>query len=376
MLHMPPEALTEHLKDLAEKLPLLYRPPQTLSLDDIGETASDRRSMDEEIGGQIALMPTMGGVFSNASRWCELLDARGYLNCTDEEAARGFGIKSEIFVERLRAVQDWIEPAGFFAHNLADCLTIQLRRLGLADSDAAFLLRHGREDLEHDRMDGFLRQQGWSRERLANALKTLRRLDPTPGYAFERTSFILPELEFTATDESVTCKVALDNLPHLALMEDIADFCDKRTCREARNIIQHLAERNDTLARIGNFLAAGQKDFLMGHAPSPAPLGLKEIAVAANLHVSTISRILSTRWARSDRRGLFRLSALLMRKLMNRAGESRMDYAYLEHAIRSAVDEGLKDAELARFLGIPRRTVAYHRLRLGIIRKRNDVKPE
>ena len=44
-----------------------------------------------------------------------------------------------------------------------------------------------------------------------------------------------------------------------------------------------------------------------------------------------------------------------------------LDYDTLEALLRDAQEKGLPDRRVAETLGLPRRTVTYHRLRLGLV---------
>ncbi len=371
LLHLPAGLLTEELTRIARELPLVVRAPVFAgNAPDLDAVSSALPSMDDAVAAQLALCPGLDGPFAATHAWCELLDRRGYLNGTMAEAASLFGVAGPAFEKNLRIVQDWVDPPGMFAADLADCLRIQLRRRGLEGSDADFLIERGKAMLEEGRTDDFLRAHAWPRERFDRALTVLRALDPNPGTAFAKNDAVVPEIAFLSDGDTVRCRVMAENLPSLALEEGAEAAWGTALVRESATLVRMLDERNRTLERIGRFLAEAQGDYLSKKIFAPRALGLREIARGTGLHISTVSRILGTRWARSDARGVLPLSNLLVRRVRSRAGESRMDYSYIESAIRSARASGLSDAELAKFLGIPRRTVAYHRQRLGVPPKR------
>ena len=367
LLYLSPHALLEELRRAAAELPLEVRVPRaTLPYDEGHETAG-APSFEEAIGHQIFLCPNLDDVLTNGAAWCELLDARGFLNCTPREAAVVLGVSEGAFARALSAVQTWVEPPGLFALDLADSLRIQLDRLEMRESDAAFLLARGREMLEEGRAQAFSKAYGWSAGRLEAAMNVLRSLDPNPGGAFSAGHAVVPELEFVVREGTVHCRVMRENLPSLEMIEGaMAGAAGETLARRARSLLLRLEGRERTLARVGTFLADRQSAYLSKRAESPGPLGLKETARAVGLHPSTVSRILSSYWARSDVLGVLRLSSLLLRRLGGAGGASGIDYAYLGCTIRRAQEELLTDAEVADFLGIPRRTVAYHRQRLGL----------
>lgn len=371
-LHLPPDALYEQLVRLSERLPVqVSRTGGDVSYDVLAETACEP-SPDDEVRAQIAMMRTLPEAFCDPAAWCALLDDRGYLACPASEAAAAFGAGVRDFGEALVRVQDWVEPPGLFAENLADCLSIQLRRCecpGQDTADAACLLRDGLAALERGETARFAANRGWSAERLQAALSCLRRLDPAPGSVRLNAERAVPELEFIREDGAIRCRVMEEHIPRLSLIAGTPQDWDVDRMRQFRGLAARLAERTKTLARIGTSLGMLQRDYLLGQTAYPQVLGLAEIAAETGLHASTVSRVLALHWGFCAELGVFRLSALLMRRMRTRRKERQIDYAYLERAIRSAAEDGLSDAKLAAFLGIPRRTVAYHRVRLGYRRR-------
>ena len=367
LLHLSPHELLEELHRAVAELPLEVRPPRAALLYDEEQEAVAAPSFEGVVGHQISLCPDLNGVLPNGAAWCELLDARGFLNCLPREAAAVLQLPADTFARALSAIQAWVEPPGLFARDLADSLRIQLERLGMGESDAVFLLAHGRTMLEEGRVCAFADAYGWSAKRLDCALGVLRSLDPNPGGAFSANHAIVPELEFIVEEDGVHCRVMRENLPALEMIEGaVTGEGGEALVRRTRSLLLRLEGRERTLARIGAFLAAYQSAYLSKRAESPRSLGLKEISRAAGLHPSTVSRVLASHWARSDALGVLRLSSLLLRRLGGAGGASGIDYAYLGRTIRRAQEELLTDAEVADFLGIPRRTVAYHRQRLGL----------
>lgn len=369
LLHLSLPELLEELRRAAAELPIEVRAPRTAPPYDEEQGIGGAPSFEEAVGHQISLCPELDDALPGGAAWCELLDARGFLNCSPREAAAALGVGEGIFARALSAIQAWVEPPGLFALDLADSLRIQLGRLGMGESDAAFLLARGRAMLEEGRAHAFAEASGWSAERLEAALNVLRSLDPNPGGAFSANRTIVPELEFVVRDGVVHCRVMRENLPALEVLEGAAGEAGEAgetLARRARSLLLRLEGRERTLARVGAFFAERQSAYLSKRADCPAPLGLKDVARAVGLHVSTVSRILSSCWARSNALGVLRLSSLLLRRLGGAGGASGIDYAYLARTIRGAQEELLSDAEVADFLGIPRRTVAYHRQRLGL----------
>lgn len=379
LLFVPGEKLSDALRELCRSLPLAVRAPRSMpACEALDEDVRDAApSIEESVAHQLslsrefsALASGTGARLGDALLWCELLDPNGWLNVTSAEVARTFGVGEKIFLQALSVVQHAVEPTGLFARDAAECLLLQLDAICGRDCDAGRLLTEGREALESgtEALEKFRISQGWTPERLRGAMAALRRLDPAPGRIFSIAPPVRPELDFYLTPDergakTLRCRLARENLPHLSLVsEDLQATLTRKEWARAKSLLLRLGLRYRTLLRVGIFVAERQAAYLSAEAKDASallPLGLKDIAEGTNLHISTVSRCLANTWARSPA-GTLRLSSLLSRSLRD------LPYAGLEKILREAAERGESDAAVSRKTGIPRRTIAYHRGRLGI----------
>jgi len=379
LLFVPMESLSDVLRELCRSLPLEARPPAGArfsgeAYDDELHGQADADDAPAEVAFLLsssrelaAVAEAEGSRLADAGLWCELLGPGGWLNASVADAAGAFGVREEVFLRALAIAQEAAEPAGLFARDAAECLLLQLDAAGGRDCDAGTLLTEGRNALESGEraLADFARGAGWSDARLRDALRALRRLDPAPGRGVCGARFIRPELDFyTARNERgerlTRCRLARENLPRLSLAsEDLLATVEKKDWTRAKALLTRLGLRYRALLRVGVFFAERQAEYLSGAAKYKSPAGLKDAAAASGLHVSTVSRILAGTWARSPR-GTLRLSSLLSRS------HGAISYGELEAVLRAASERGESDAAVARETGIPRRTVAYQRRRLGI----------
>lgn len=379
LLFVPAEGLTEMLRALCESLPLEVRAPMRapeyqMDCRDVPDAAS---VIEEEVGHQLAMSRELSVLAEKANArlavadlWCSLLAPNGWLSVPPIEAAQLFGVDQKLFSEALGVVQRTVEPAGLFARDAAECLLLQLDAAGGRGCDAGLLLTEGRLSLESGpgALEDFRAARGWTSERLRAAMGVLRRLDPSPGRGLSAAVPVCPELDFFHAPNqqgggAPRCRLAREYLPELSLVsEDLQATLASGQWARARSLLLRLAARYRALLRIGIFAAHAQAAYLNSPGPAAgalAPLGLKEIAAVTGLHVSTVSRCMTHTWARTPF-GMMRLSRLLSRSIHG------LPYAELEQIISRASIEGTSDAALSRETGIPRRTIAYHRRRLGI----------
>ncbi len=341
--------------------------------DDSWESVPDLPNLDEAIRPQVALVPETALLGRGcAEKLVSCLDTRGYLAAPVEELAAAIGTDGrtlEAVLEKVRAV---VDPPGLFARDLLQCLQIQLSRLGLEDSDAWILLERGREELERQDLAALRKKLGWERDRIHAALAGLRRLDPHPGLGFNHPETVLPEIQVRFDDRgNPSVRLLAENLPRLVMDADLlaaAGPASPRAFREARGILSALAARIRTKLRLAILLASRQSAFLRGLAAAPVPLTLSRAGRELGLAPSTVQRAASRTWATTPR-GTILLSSLMGRGLSSRP---ELTSRALREAIRAAWQNGKADAELARELGIPARTVTWHRHRLGLPRIRRS----
>ncbi len=334
------------------------------------EDLQARESLDEQLTRQLSLLPVTRELSrKNIALLLECLDTRGYLiEETEAIVAKQIGLASRDFAPLLRDIQDWIEPAGLFARNLLECLLIQLRRKKLQGGDAWQVLTKGENHLNEGNFNALRHSLGWSDKRLKKALDQIRCLDPRPGNYLDQSRTVIPEISFEIGPEqsSLYVKLLHENLPRFALESDLLGYVDQRPFQEewhrARKVMSALALRLRTKMRAARLLAERQKDFLLGTTPAPAPLILKDLAIPMKHHPSTVHRALGTTWAQSPR-GTLCLCDLLSRPLKARPD---LSVALLRKMIVRASSEGKKDRELSEELGVPRRTIAWHRKTAGL----------
>jgi RNA polymerase sigma-54 factor len=326
-------------------------------------------SLEEAIGPQLALVEETALLGEGADgKLLSCLDTRGYLTAPAGELAAEIGVEAETLEQVLEEVRAVIDPPGLFARDLLHCLLLQLSRQGLGDSDAAILLARGREDLERQDMASLRKRLGWDRERLERALAVLRRLDPHPGRGFAHPGTILPEVALRYDDRgSLSVKLLVDHLPRLLLDAGLlasAGEGAQKAFREARGTLSALAARYRTKLRLALLLGSRQRAFLQGTEAAPRPLTLSEAGRELGLAPSTVQRAAASTWA-STPRGTILLSSLTGRSLSARPDLSARA---LREAIRAGWKAGLCDAALGRDLGVPARTVTWHRQKLGLPR--------
>ncbi len=367
LLTLPAERLEEDLRRrLADNpfcriLPPTRAAPLEASWEEHVEAPT---TMDDHLRPQLWLCPSLATLDRTVTEGLlERLDSRGYLNVGLGELAAFLGQDEKEAGETLTALQDWIDPPGFFALDLVDCLSIQLRRRHREGSVAWRLLSEGRALLEKGTTGQVASALALSHSALSSALEELRRLDPHPGRAFAPCRPLVAEIAFKKGGRGLIVSLIEGNLPRLIADEAMLPWRAEKSLSQAWRGFQEtaklLARRYRTKLRLALFLASRQEGYLSGPA-FPAPLVLDEAASDLELHSSTIHRAARSTWALSPR-GTICLDHLFSRPLQARPD---LSVAALRSHLARGLEEGKSYAAVARELGIPRRTAAWHGKRL------------
>ena len=284
--------------------------------------------------------------------------------------------------EKVRAVLARIrefDPPGCGATTLRECLEAQLDAI----ADPALRARVAA-------LLGDLEGVAAGRVGDAAAVKALRSLDPRPGRAYRRDTrgpeYVNPEVHAVRCGDGWVARVDARSLPeirisakYVTMLEDPSVAADvKAYIREriaaARNVVEAVARRRETIERIAQEIFDRQPGFFTGGLKALKPLTMQAVADAAGVHVATVSRTVNGKYA-STPRGTVELRRFFAQGVATATGETvaREDVLDRLRAIVAAEDAAkpLSDGRLAARLAqegfsVARRTVAKYRGLAGI----------
>ncbi len=335
------------------------------------------------------------------------LDDDGYLRrpvaSIADDIAFTQGIEvTEQEVERIVDVIQMLDPAGIGARNLGECLIIQLRALReqtpavklaiaiLSDHYDAFLKKH------YERM---IRRLGVTEEEFRAALEEIMHLNPKPtnGYADESSAAspnIIPDFLLDYNNGNFDLQLASRSVPDLKINSGYLRMAEralntseqseadkealqfiKQKIESAKWFISALKQRQETLMKTMRAILHFQHDFFVeGDEAKLRPMILKDIADATGFDISTISRVVNSKYIQTHF-GVFLLKYFFSEGLLTESGEevsTREIKRILAEAIDGEdkrdplTDEALMDTLTAKGYKIARRTVAKYREMLGI----------
>lgn len=318
------------------------------------------------------------------------LDERGYLEFDPASHAAAlpedWDVQDDEWRAALRLLQSF-DPAGVGARDLPECLRLQLRARSAQWPpdvlDCALRLTGCLEDLGAGRWGRLCETLGCGRALLDAAHQALLRLDPRPAGAWreEATCYVVPDVLFHRAGArwAVSLNPALE--PRLRVDAGLAARLEegdvpalREQVRVARQLIQSLGQRSQTILRVAEFLAVHQRPFLEQGETALRPLVLRDVAQALELHESTISRATRLKYAQTPW-GVYELKHFFGAGVQTESGEDASARA-IQAVMRSLLDaeppgKPLSDMQLARLLAdqglvIARRTVAKYREAMGV----------
>lgn len=287
------------------------------------------------------------------------LDEHGLLDCSVSELADELGV-AEPVVSRVLEVIRRCAPPGVGATSVNQCLLLQLDALDLADPWLArAVITDHLEGLARGHFASIAGALGVSRRDVKQVLDLIRdRLRPYPafhGNTSMRTAYVVPDIVVRSEDGHFVVELVEPALTRLRV-------CDGRDGgTSARSFVSQLRDRWDTLQRVAEFAVQRQRGFLLNGAGALESLTRAEVAVALDVHESTVSRAVAGKYVLLPDQRLVALSGFFGAG----GGVDQALRELLESADGPLTDQHLADRLQARGYPIARRTVAKHRARLG-----------
>lgn len=313
----------------------------------------------------------------------------GYLNGTLEDICQVLSPPPPANQTKLalRVLQS-LDPPGVGARDLKECLLLQLDAAGEPrDGLAARIVQRHLEDVAANRFPRIQEAVGAPMADVRRAVETIKRLHPAPGslYDAETSPYVTPDVVVERVDGRYEVHLNDSILPKLRVSNSYRDLLgqdeDAQTRQylrqksdNARWFIDTIQQRRNTLLRISQALAEAQNDFLDHGVGHLKPLKMQEVADAAGVHVSTVSRAVRDKFIQTPR-GVFPFRFFFAGGV--RTGESEGEsFNAVKQRIADIVEgedkaEPLSDEAIMKLMAeqgieVARRTVTKYRKALGI----------
>jgi RNA polymerase sigma-54 factor len=316
------------------------------------------------------------------------LDESGYMTGKTDIIARQLGCEVEKVEEVLKQLQK-LEPAGVFARNLKECLSLQLIEKHRFDPAMQALVEH-LDLLAAREKDKLMKLCGVDAEDFSEMVAEIRALNPKPGLAFDHdiVATVIPDILMRANPSGGwLLELNQETLPRVLInqqyLSQVQGQIVRKTEREfvqdrlasANWLMKALHQRAGTILKVATEIVKQQEMFFQYGVEFLKPMTLRDIAAAIGMHESTVSRVTSNKYIATPR-GLFELKYFFSVSIQGCAGLSNHSAESVRHRIKSLIEEEktamvLSDDSIVKLLKregveIARRTVAKYRESLHI----------
>jgi len=350
------------------------------------DSQTSRQTLREAVISQAAGYPESEQIIVEAI--AGNLDHDGYLRISPDDLASSIPVLPNQLEKVLEKVRQF-EPAGVAAHDLADCLCLQLARRGEGNGLAARILKHHLDQLARHRFDEIAKAIRVPLDDVAAAARLIATLEPKPGRPFAETDEqgVIPDLMVLPEGDHFVVRLNEEELPRLRISGEYKEMLATRgeneelllylrdKIRGARVFLRSLQQRQQTLLAIGNQIVERQEEFFRRGKEALRPLIMAQIADAVGLHVTTVSRAVSGKFMETPQ-GLLEMKYFFTPGFQNSDGTS-VSNQVVKEAIRELIDHELPKSPLSdqdivsslsqRGLKVARRTIAKYREQLGIL---------
>ena len=298
-------------------------------------------------------------------------------------------------VEEVLKIVHSFDPSGIGARDLRECLILQLnRKENTEDINRAILMLEKKfSEFTNKHYQKICDSLKITMEQLKLAIKEIEKLNPKPGGGVDTNKYIqriTPDFSIHIEDEKVQFTLNARNAPSLRINKDFANLLllnkekkgdisksqkeallfTKQKLDSARWFINAIYQRQQTLILTMSTILDIQKEyFLFGDEKDLKPMILKDVAEKTNLDISTISRVVNSKYVETPY-GTFSLKHFFSESIAKSDGEN-ISVKEVKNIIKELIgnedpekphnDQKLVDELNKRGYKIARRTVAKYR---------------
>ena len=306
-------------------------------------------------------------------------------------------------LEDLLEVIHQLEPSGIGARNLQECLLLQMAQVPMTSRPrrlARKILTSYFDEFVKKHYEKLMARLQVSEDSFREAIAEIRRLSPKPGNLYaeggtDTTPYIIPDFILDYQDGKFNLSLNAYNVPEVKVNRRYTEMIremvapngtvhekDKEAIQFVKNkidsakwFISAIKQRHDTLMRTMQTILDYQTEYFRdGDSSKLRPMILKDIADRTSLDVSTISRVVNSKYVQTQF-GIILLKSLFSEAMQTDTGEEVSSYEIkniLQECIdqedkrRPLTDETLMDILKSKGYRNARRTVAKYREMLNI----------
>jgi len=342
------------------------------------------------------------------------IDEDGYLRRDIEAIVNDVAFSQNIITDEkelldiLEIIQDF-DPPGVGARDLQESLKLQLEhKIKVNTNDienilfrlAYKIIKNHFNEFTKKHYEKIINKLNLSEDDLRDAVEVILRLNPKPGSAYsnplnKNSQHITPDFIMENVDGELILSLNSRNVPDLRVSKTYATMIESYHKNKANNtkqqkeaisfvkqkldsakwFIDAIRQRQNTLMHTMDAIVQYQQQyFTEGDETKLRPMILKDIAEKTNLDISTISRVVNSKYIQSHF-GIFPLKYFFSEGMQTDSGEE-VSTREIKKILQECIDneskkKPLTDEKLAEILQekgyqIARRTVAKYREQLNI----------
>jgi RNA polymerase sigma-54 factor len=317
------------------------------------------------------------------------LNKDGYLEVSTEEIAATSGLPVEKIEEILAIIQTF-DPIGVGARNLRECLLIQAKHLGFADTIVTQIIEDHLGHLEKKNYKAICKALKKTMDEIIATVNIIKIMEPKPGRQFsdDTPQYINPDIYVYKLEDEFVIMLNDDGMPKLRVNSfyknsitrgkkvsgDAEDYIHDKM-RSAAWLIKSIHQRQKTIYKVMESILSFQREFFERGIAHLRPMVLRDVAQDIGMHESTISRVTTNKYAFTPQ-GIFELKYFFNSSIRRLHGGAIASASVQEKIRQIIVGEDPKkpysDDKIAQILEqdqihIARRTVAKYREMLKIL---------
>ncbi len=293
-------------------------------------------------------------------------------------------------LEELIPLIQQFDPVGVCTSDYRHSLLVQAELSPNAPPHTEELIEHHMELLERNTSKEIAKKTGITETEVVSITEFLKTLTPYPGrlYSNSSTTYVIPDVVVRHEEGEFKLYLNDEEIPELGInpfyeeLEEGAKKQEKQTkkfvkqsVRDARWFIYSINQRNQTLVKIARTILEFQRKFFLYGPKQLAPLTLKDVAAEVQVHETTVSRIVNSKYIQTEW-GIFPLKYFFSSQVAS-TGSGRYSKEAVKEIIKEILEEHanakkrLSDQKISdilkkRGISVARRTVTKYRKELAI----------
>jgi RNA polymerase sigma-54 factor len=368
-----------------------YRPraPQEIKeLPPIENTLSTSDSLADHLSWQLTIQTDDEQLREIGEAIIGNLDDDGYLVASVDEIAN-MGPWPIEEVERALKLIHGFDPIGVAARDLQECLTLQLRYVGLEGTATERIVTEYLRLLQNHQIPELAKKLGVNIEELKQHIEIIKHLDPKPGsrYNPKQSQYVIPDVYVVKVEDQYVAVLNEEGLPQLRISPTYRRLLDKGAenndetrayvkdkFRSALWLIKSVEQRQKTIHKVATSIINFQRDFLDHGIEHLRPLVLRDVANDIGMHESTVSRVVTNKYMHTPQ-GVFEMKYFFHSGISSSYGDA-VSSVTIKQRIRKIIEaedprKPLSDSKIVSILQreglmLARRTIAKYREELKI----------